>query len=175
MIKRRPVRKPPKLYDAEPGSYSSKRVWTDDLVGQMKRFLDDYFYGAFDTDCRYNRDRQVIICVDGLSFILKLVFRAIYGRALLRISTKLQGTKFALHLEFDKVFLDEQTRVRIFDAAKKSGFDAVLNERGLCLTAEAYAPIAVEVTAGREMVIYNSLLYYFFSPMPKEHNCKDDE
>ena len=174
MIKRRPVRKPPKLYDAEPDSYSSKRIWTDDLVGQMKRFLDDYFYGAFDTDYHYDRDKQVIISVDGLSFILKLVFRAIYGRALLRISTELQGTKFALRLEFDKVFLDEPTRVRIFDAAKKSGFEPVADERGLFLTAEAYAPIAVEVTAGQEMVIYNSLLYYFFGPI-QQQNCKDGE
>ena len=162
MIRRKLKTHPPEEYDVEPRSYARERVRTDEFVNQTKRFLGDYFEGAYASDYKTETDKFILIAPDGFSYVLKIVFRAIFGRALLRISTRLEDGSFTARLDFDISYLDDETLCRLRSCAEKSGFKFVSDDGGISLVAETFMPDFIEVLAGKELYIYHSLLYIFF-------------
>jgi hypothetical protein len=166
VIRRKLKTRPPEEYDVEPRSFAHEKVRTDEFVSQTKRFLGDYFEGSYASDYKSETDKFILIAPDGFSYVLKLVFRAIFGRALLRISTRLENGQFTARLDFNISFLDNETAEKIRLCAEKSGFKFVTDDDGISLMADTFMPNFIEVRAGKELYIYHSLLYIFFGDNP---------
>ncbi len=150
------------ITDTEPLSYKAHTLTTYEVIKDTKEFLNYHFKGAYADRVTALTHKKVDFSPDGFSYILKLIFKSVFGRSLITVSDILSPKTLEFIIEFKTEFLSPEDVIRIEETANKSNIQIEFSSEALTLKLPISKEIAPHFAAISIRKVYNSLSNIFF-------------
>jgi hypothetical protein len=162
MIKRKLKTAPPEYSTTVPADFRRADYSSARFTEELKEFLDKYYDGAFRFDSTENRGRFFSVSLKGICYALRVIFESVYAREMIYVDVSLDYKHYTILLSFDTALIDADTAARLDSIAEESGFDLLNNTSSLSLRIPLKIATCLNLYAGAEKRIYNTLSYVFF-------------
>lgn len=128
------------------------------FVKEARNFLNTYFRGSWvEKPPSYPYTRHINVSVDCFAYFTKLIFKRVFNRELITMSTDMSYTEFSITYHFSTSYLEERYRESLAIIAKKSGFTFELDEGSATLKAPLHFSPLLNIYAGRPLYTFNAL------------------
>lgn len=147
-----------------PGIPTPEFLYAHDLLVSLKDFLYDNFRGLAALEIGDTDSAVVKISTEYLAYALKLLLKAINGRAFIDIKASVNMFGLELNFEIDTpVFISEKEQSLILSAASNAGFELSASKYGFTLHADAVQKqMATFVYANSPELTKRTLIRIFF-------------
>lgn len=147
-----------------PGIPTLEFIYAHDLAVLLKEFLYDNFRGLAALEIGATDSSAVKISTEYLAYALKLLLKAIDGRAFVDIKASITLSGLELNFEIDTpVSILEKEQLLILSAASNAGFELRASKHGFTLHADAVQKqMATFVYANSPELTKRTLIRIFF-------------
>ncbi len=154
--------KVPKMQEFVPCDYQIFPVTTYDLMNDTRDFLNYYFKGACKISISTPSFKNAYISIDGFSYILRIVFKSVFGKALITVSDTSTESELLFNIEFDTSFLSEEDIENIKSVGKKSNIGIEFSSNSLIIRIQTLINFMPIISAISIRMVYRSLQRIFF-------------
>ena len=140
-------------------SYKNEKITISgyEIILDTKNFLDEHYYGCYKADTVEYITRNIFISTDGYAEFLKIIFKEVKARQLIRIDTHSNQKKLTFDICFDTSLLSSDDITSLSEIAAASGFDVqILSDKVIADFAYISATFTV-FHSYTTRIVYNSL------------------